>query len=189
MKDHVISGPCSTVQIANPRLPILVTESIENEPRNVDVHRIKARSPQSARFRLHVEYLNSTGIPFGDTMKATIEPRSPSLDTVRTTQVHRYRKSPFWRDMGGRLRKAVRHAHARQRDLRISLGPKHDRGRSQQREMFRQSLPKHALKHSSASHRTRICRCYFSTDREVESLGACPSVQRSCHFQRGIDRR
>src|SRR5271154_1585980 len=147
MNDHVISGPCSTVQIANPRLPILVTELIENEPRNVDVHRIKAGSPQSDRFRLHVEYLNSAGVPFGDTMKATIEPRSPSLDTVRTTQVHRYRKSLFWRDMGGRPRKTVRHSHACQRNLRLSFGTKHDRGRFPQREMLRQSLPKHALKH------------------------------------------
>src|SRR5271154_1111781 len=125
MKDHVISGPCSTVQIANPRLPIFVTESIENGPRNVDVHRIEARSPQRDRFRLHVEYLNSPGIPFGDTMKATTEPRSPPLDTVRTTQVYRYRKSPFWRDMRGRPRKTVRHVHTRQRDLRLSLWPKH----------------------------------------------------------------
>src|SRR5580704_15708869 len=147
MKDHVVSGSCSTVQIANPRLPILVTESIENESRNVHVHRIKSGSPQCDRFRLHVKYLYPAGVPFGDAMKATVEPRSPSLDTVRTTQVHRYRKSPFLRDMGGRPRKAVRHAHARQRDLRISLGPKHDRGRFQQREMLRQSLPKHALKH------------------------------------------
>src|SRR5271156_4792156 len=136
MKDHVISRPSSTLQIPNPRLPILVTELIENKPRNVDMHRIKAGSPQSDRFRLHVEYLNSAGVPFGDTMKATIEPRSPSLDTVRTTQVHRYRKSIF-----------------------------------------------------SASLRTIICRCYSSIDREVESLGACPSVQRSCRFQCEIDRR
>src|ERR1700677_984666 len=152
MKDHVISDPCCTVQIANPRLPILVTESIENEPRNVDVHRIKAGSPQSNRFRLHIEYLYSAGVPFRDAMKATIEPRSPSLDTVRTTLVYRYRKSPFWRDMGGRPGKAVRHAHACKRHLRISFGPEHDRGRFQQREMLRQSLPKHALKHPSASH-------------------------------------
>src|SRR5580658_1894781 len=126
MKDHVISGPRGTVQIANPRLPILVAESIQNEPRNVHVHRIKAGSPQSDRFRLHVEYLYSARVPFGDTMKATIEPRSPSLDTVRTTQVHRYRKGFFWRDMWGRSRKAVRHSHACQRDLRISLGTKHE---------------------------------------------------------------
>src|SRR5271156_2405950 len=148
MKDHVISRPSSTLQIPNPRLPILVTELIENKPRNVDMHRIKAGSPQSDRFRLHVEYLNSAGVPFGDTMKTTIEPRSPPLDTVRTTQVHRYRKSLFWGDMGGRPRKTVRHAHTCQRDLRLSLGPKHDRGRFPQREMLRQSLPKHALKHS-----------------------------------------
>src|SRR5580658_9626985 len=35
MKDHVISGPRSAVQVANPRLPVLVTESVENEPRYV----------------------------------------------------------------------------------------------------------------------------------------------------------
>src|SRR5271163_4715263 len=111
MKDHVISGPCSTVQIANPRLPIPVTELIENKPRNVDVHRIKAGSPQSDRFRLHIEYLNSAGVPFGDTMKATIEPRSPSLDTVRTTQMYRHRKGLFGWDMRGGPGKAVRHSH------------------------------------------------------------------------------
>ena len=101
MKDHLISGPRSTVQISNPDLPILVTNSIKNEPRNVHVHRIKTGSPQSDRFRLNVEYLYSAGVPLGDTMKATIEPRAPSLDTVRTTEVHRYRKGLFWRDMGG----------------------------------------------------------------------------------------
>jgi hypothetical protein len=30
----------------------------------------------------------------------------------------------------------------------ITIWPKHDRGRFQQREMLRHSLPKHALKHS-----------------------------------------
>ena len=43
--------------------------------------------------------------------------------------------------------------------------------------MLRQSLPKHAVKHTSASYRIRTYRCYFSIDREVGSLRAYPSAR------------
>src|SRR5271156_2942676 len=85
--------------------------------------------------------------PFGDTMKASVKPRSPALNAVGTAQVHGYRKSLFWWNVCSGSRKAVRHSHTCQRNLRVSLGTKHKCGRFQQREMLRQSLPKHALKH------------------------------------------
>jgi hypothetical protein len=73
------------MQVANPRLPVLVAESIKNEPGYVDVNRIKAGGSQSDRLRLHIEYLNPAGAPFSDPMKAAVKPRSPTLDAVGTT--------------------------------------------------------------------------------------------------------
>src|SRR5580658_4905395 len=126
MKDHVISGPCSTVQIANSRLPILITELIKNEPRDVHVNRIKTGGPQSDWVRFHIENLNPAGAPFNDTVKATIKPCAPALDAVGATQMYRHRKGLFGWDVRSGPRKAVRHSHACQRNLRLSFGTKHD---------------------------------------------------------------
>src|SRR5271170_1427971 len=121
MQNHVISGSRCAVQVANPRVPVFVTEPIKNEPRYVDVNRIKAGGPQSDGLRLQIEDLNSAGNPLSDVVKATINPRSPSLDAVGTTKVHRYRKSLFSWNVWSGSRKAVRHSHTCQRNLRVSL--------------------------------------------------------------------
>src|SRR5580704_5849764 len=80
-------------------------------------------------------------------MKASVKPRSPALNAVGTAQVHGYRKSLFWWNVWSGSRKAVRHSHTCQRNLRVSPGTKHKRGRLQQRKMLRQSFSKHTLKH------------------------------------------
>src|ERR1700685_984567 len=147
MKNHVILGSRGAMQVANALLLVLVTESIDNWPGYIDVNRVETRSSQCDRLRLHIEYLNPAGIPFGDTMKASVKPRSPALDAVGTAQVHGYRKSLFWWNVWSGCRKAVRHSHTCQRNLRVSLGTKHKGGRLQQRKMLRHSFSKHALKH------------------------------------------
>src|ERR1700691_2612752 len=73
-------------------------------------------------------------------MKASVKPRSPALNAVGTAQVHGYRKSLFWWNVWSGSRKAARQSHTWQRDLRVSLGSKHKRGRLQQRTMLRQSI-------------------------------------------------
>src|SRR5260370_18548826 len=100
-------------------------------------HRVKTVSSKCSRLRTHDEYLNPAGIPFGDPMKASVEPSSPALNAVWTAQVHGYRKSLFWRNVWRGSRKAVRHSHASQGNLRISLGTKHNLGRLQHRNMLR----------------------------------------------------
>src|SRR5258707_11653622 len=90
MENHVVSASRSAMQVANPRLLALITESIENEPRYVDVNRIETRGPQGDRLRLHIEYLNPASAPFGDAMKAALEPGSPALNAVWATKMHRY---------------------------------------------------------------------------------------------------
>src|ERR1700685_2630124 len=147
MKNHVILGSRGAMQVANALLLVLVTESIDNWPGYIDVNRVETRSSQCDRLRLHVEYLNPASIPFGDPMKASVDPSSPALNAVWTAQVHGYRKSFFWRNMWRGSRKAVWHSHACQRDLRVSFGANDERGGFQQREMLRQFLPEHALKH------------------------------------------
>src|SRR6202020_2276732 len=79
--------------------------------------------------------------------KASVKPRSPALNAVGTAQVYGYRKSLFWWNVRSGSRKAVRHSHTCQSNLRVSLGTKHKRGRLQQRKMLRQSFSTHALKH------------------------------------------
>src|ERR1700685_316879 len=80
-------------------------------------------------------------------MKASVKPRSPALNAVGTAKVHRYRKSLFRWNVWSGSRKAVRHSHTCQRNLRVCLVTKHKRGRLRQRKMLRQSFSKHALKH------------------------------------------
>src|SRR5580698_10145405 len=80
-------------------------------------------------------------------MKASVKPRSPALDAVGTAQMHGYQKSLFRRKVWSGSRKAVRHSHTCQRNLRVCLGTKHKRGRLRQGKMLRQSFSKHALKH------------------------------------------
>src|ERR1700693_3775752 len=125
MEDHIILRSRNALQSADPFLFALITESIESEPGYVYVDRIEASRPEGDRLRLHSEYLNPAGIPFGDTMKASVKPRSPALNAVGTAQVHGYRKSLFWWDVWSGSRKAVRHSHTCQRNLRVSLGTKH----------------------------------------------------------------
>src|SRR6266446_8391907 len=80
------------------------------------------RAPECDSF---IEKRVKCGIPFGDTMKASVKPRSPALNAIGTAQVHRYRKGLFWRNVWSGSRKAVRHSHTCQRNLRVSLGTKH----------------------------------------------------------------
>src|ERR1700685_4444720 len=125
MKNHVILGSRGAMQVANALLLVLVTESIDNWPGYIDVNRVETRSSQCDRLRLHIEYLNPAGIPFGGTMKASVKPRSPALNAVGTAQVDGYRKSLFWWNVWSGSRKAVRHSHTCQRNLRVSLGTEH----------------------------------------------------------------
>src|SRR5208283_3617596 len=124
MKNHVILGSRGAMQVANALLLALVTESIDNCPGYVDVNRVETLSSQCDRLRRHIEYPNPAGIPFGDTMKASVKPRSPALNAVGTAQVHGYRKSLFWWNVWSGSRKAVRHSHTCQHNLRVSHGTK-----------------------------------------------------------------
>src|SRR5882762_2216864 len=83
------------------------------------------RAPECDSF---IEKRVKSGIPFGDTMKASVKPRSPALNAIGTAQVHGYRKSLFWWNVWSGSRKAVRHSHTCQRNLRVFLGTKHERG-------------------------------------------------------------
>src|ERR1700734_1397 len=125
MQNYVILGSRGAMQRANALLFVLAPESIVNCPGYIDVNRVETRSSRRDRLRLHIEYLNPAGIPFGDTMKASVKPRSPALNAVGTAQVHGYRKRLFWWNVWSGSRKAVRHSHTCQRDLRVSLGTKH----------------------------------------------------------------
>src|SRR5271163_2659488 len=124
MKNHVILGSRHAMQVANALLLALVTETIDNRPGYIDVNRVETLISQCDRLRLHIEYLNPAGIPFGDTMKASVKPRSPALNAVGTAEVHGYRKSLFWWNVWSGSRKAVRHSHTCQRNLRVFLGIK-----------------------------------------------------------------